>query len=71
MDTTASTIALKAQVDVLTAVMQEVCRTLLPEQAQAVTAGVRARLAAGQVENEAADEAQAEVLAPLLAALRQ
>lgn len=68
MDTT-STVALKAQIDVLTAVLQAVCRTLRPEQAQAVAAGVRELVASWQVENEVADEAQAEVLAPTLAAL--
>jgi hypothetical protein len=51
------TIALKAQVDLLSAVMRELCRTLRPEQARALTVGVRARLAAGHMESEAADEA--------------
>lgn len=67
---TASTVALKAKIDVLTVVMQAVCQTLRPEQAQAIEAAMRTRLATGEVESEAADEAKAEVLAPLLAALR-
>lgn len=66
---TSSTATLKAQVDILAAVMQEILRALGPTQAQAVTMAVHKKLTTGKQESDAADEAQIEVLVPLLDAL--
>ena len=63
--------ALVARLDVLSAAMEAVCRTLTPAQATQVAHAVRERLAgpAGAHLGPAADLAMAAELAPLLGAL--
>lgn len=62
-------VTLKAQVDILAAVMQEVLRALNPDQAKAVALAVQKKLATSGNKSEAADEARVEILVPLLDAL--
>jgi len=63
---------LAAQVDVLSAVLQRLCATLAGPVAREVEASLRDTLASVAGPNtEDADAAQAEVLAPLLSALRR